>query len=68
MAPTTTGWRSSSPGLQQLEMESNGKSVTEDGSAVDYPTAPVVWGGLGNNGQHTYFQLLREGTGPRPSR
>jgi len=53
------------PWLQQLEMESNGKSVTEDGIAVDYPTAPVVWGGLGNNGQHTYFQFLREGTGPK---
>lgn len=47
---------------QQLEMESNGKSVSEDGVALDYDTAPVVWGGLGNNGQHTYFQLLREGT------
>ena len=47
---------------QQLEMESNGKSVSEDGVALDYDTAPVVWGGLGNSGQHTYFQLLREGT------
>jgi glucose-6-phosphate isomerase len=50
---------------QQLEMESNGKSVSEDGVPVDYDTAPVVWGGLGNNGQHTYFQLLREGTMPK---
>jgi glucose-6-phosphate isomerase len=50
---------------QQLEMESNGKSVSEDGVALDYDTAPVVWGGLGNNGQHTYFQLLREGTMPK---
>jgi glucose-6-phosphate isomerase len=50
---------------QQLEMESNGKSVSEDGVALDYDTAPVVWGGLGNNGQHTYFQLLREGTKPK---
>jgi glucose-6-phosphate isomerase len=47
---------------QQLEMESNGKHVTDDGLQVDYPTAPIVWGGLGNNGQHTYYQLLREGT------
>lgn len=47
---------------QQLEMESNGKRVTEDGRRVDYATAPIVWGGLGNNGQHTYYQLLREGT------
>jgi glucose-6-phosphate isomerase len=53
------------PWLQQLEMESNGKGITEDGLSVDYPTAPVVWGGLGNNGQHTYFQLLREGTGQK---
>lgn len=47
---------------QQLEMESNGKSVTDSGARVDYPTAPIVWGGLGNDGQHTYYQLLREGT------
>ena len=47
---------------QQLEMESNGKSVTEDGRPVDYATAPIVWGGLGNDGQHTYYQLLRQGT------
>ncbi len=47
---------------QQLEMESNGKSVADSGARVDYPTAPIVWGGLGNNGQHTYYQLLREGT------
>jgi glucose-6-phosphate isomerase len=47
---------------QQLEMESNGKSLTADGHAVDYATAPIVWGGLGNNGQHTYYQLLRQGT------
>jgi glucose-6-phosphate isomerase len=53
------------PWLQQVEMESNGKSVTEDGLPVEYATAPVVWGGLGNNGQHTYFQLLREGTGSK---
>ncbi|HET9023432.1 MAG TPA: glucose-6-phosphate isomerase, partial [Burkholderiaceae bacterium] len=50
---------------QQLEMESNGKSVSEDGVPLDFDTAPVVWGGLGNNGQHTYFQLLREGTMPK---
>lgn len=53
------------PWAQQLEMESNGKSVNEHGVAVDYETAPVVWGGLGNNGQHTYYQLLREGTSPK---
>lgn len=47
---------------QQLEMESNGKRTNDDGRRVDYPTAPIVWGGLGNDGQHTYYQLLREGT------
>jgi glucose-6-phosphate isomerase len=47
---------------QQLEMESNGKSTSDDGQPLDYATAPVVWGGLGNSGQHTYYQLLREGT------
>ena len=47
---------------QQLEMESNGKSVTEYGRPIDYATAPIVWGGLGNDGQHTYYQLLRQGT------
>ena len=48
--------------LQQLEMESNGKSVRENGTAVDYPTSPVVWGEQGINGQHAYFQLLHQGT------
>jgi glucose-6-phosphate isomerase len=47
---------------QQLEMESNGKSVSAGGRPLGYPTAPIVWGGLGNDGQHTYYQLLREGT------
>ena len=48
--------------LQQLEMESNGKSVDCDGQPVDYTTGPVVWGGLGNNGQHAFYQLLHQGT------
>ncbi|MCP5144288.1 MAG: glucose-6-phosphate isomerase [Gammaproteobacteria bacterium] len=48
--------------LQQLEMESNGKRVRNDGSAVEYATAPVVWGGLGTNAQHAFFQLLHQGT------
>jgi glucose-6-phosphate isomerase len=48
--------------LQQLEMESNGKSVTRDGHPVDYPTATVVWGEPGNNAQHSFFQLLHQGT------
>jgi glucose-6-phosphate isomerase len=48
--------------LQQLEMESNGKSVHREGSPVDEPTSPVVWGTAGTNGQHAYFQLLHQGT------
>ena len=48
--------------LQQLEMESNGKSVTRDGRPVGYPTGTVVWGEPGNNAQHSFFQLLHQGT------
>jgi glucose-6-phosphate isomerase len=48
--------------LQQLEMESNGKSVTLGGERVDFPTAPVVWGTTGSNGQHSFFQMLHQGT------
>jgi len=48
--------------LQQLDMESNGKRVTLDGTAVATPTGPVVWGGHGTNGQHAFFQLLHQGT------
>ncbi|MEI7429498.1 MAG: glucose-6-phosphate isomerase [Betaproteobacteria bacterium] len=47
--------------LQQLEMESNGKSVSANGQVLDYATAPIVWGELGNNGQHAFFQLLHQG-------
>jgi glucose-6-phosphate isomerase len=48
--------------LQQLEMESNGKSVTKDGQAVAHPTGPVTWGGTGTDAQHAVFQLLHQGT------
>ena len=48
--------------LQQLEMESNGKSVTRDGHAIGYPTGSIVWGEPGNNAQHSFFQLLHQGT------
>ncbi|MBZ9854984.1 glucose-6-phosphate isomerase [Mesorhizobium sp. CA13] len=48
--------------LQQLDMESNGKSVTLDGGAVATPTGPLVWGEPGTNGQHAFFQLLHQGT------
>ncbi|CAN5280507.1 glucose-6-phosphate isomerase [soil metagenome] len=50
------------PYLQQAEMESNGKDVQCDGSAVDYATAPIIWGGVGCNGQHAFHQLLHQGT------
>jgi glucose-6-phosphate isomerase len=48
--------------LQQLEMESNGKSVTTNGQPVERPTAPVLWGGVGTDAQHAVFQLLHQGT------
>ncbi len=48
--------------LQQLTMESNGKHVTLDGSAVDYETGAIVWGEPGTNGQHSFYQLLHQGT------
>ena len=48
--------------LQQLEMESNGKSVTQEGKPVGRPTAPVTWGGVGTDAQHAVFQLLHQGT------
>jgi glucose-6-phosphate isomerase len=52
--------------LQQLEMESNGKRVTRAGDTVDYETCPVIWGDVGTNGQHAYFQLLHQGTDITP--
>jgi glucose-6-phosphate isomerase len=48
--------------LQQLTMESNGKSVRLDGSAVDYATGAVYWGEPGTNGQHSFYQLIHQGT------
>ncbi|MEU5026902.1 glucose-6-phosphate isomerase [Streptomyces milbemycinicus] len=48
--------------LQQLDMESNGKSVDREGNRVDWQTGPVVWGTPGTNGQHAYYQLLHQGT------
>jgi glucose-6-phosphate isomerase len=48
--------------LQQLDMESNGKSVRLDGTPVDVDTGPIVWGTPGTNGQHAYYQLLHQGT------
>ncbi len=48
--------------LQQLDMESNGKSVNRFGDAVDYPTGPIIFGEPGTNGQHSFYQLLHQGT------
>jgi len=47
--------------LQQLEMESNGKRVDQQGHALDYATAPIVWGDVGTNGQHAFYQLIHQG-------
>jgi len=48
--------------LQQLTMESNGKHVTLDGAHVDYATGPIYWGEPGTNGQHSFYQLIHQGT------
>ncbi|MXR68076.1 glucose-6-phosphate isomerase [Shewanella sp. JBTF-M18] len=53
--------------FQQLDMESNGKSVTLDGDRVEHTTGPVIWGGEGTNGQHAYHQLLHQGTALIPA-
>ncbi|MES2682678.1 MAG: glucose-6-phosphate isomerase [Pseudomonadota bacterium] len=52
--------------LQQLEMESNGKRVNRAGEAVDYATTPTLWGDVGTNGQHAFFQMLHQGTAVHP--
>jgi len=48
--------------LQQADMESNGKRVTRDGAAIDYQTGPIVWGEPGTDAQHSFFQLIHQGT------
>lgn len=48
--------------IQQLEMESNGKSVDRSNCIVNYNTSPIIWGGVGTNSQHSFFQLLHQGT------
>jgi glucose-6-phosphate isomerase len=50
------------PYIQQADMESNGKRVDRDGVLVDYATGPILWGGIGTNGQHAYFQIIHQGT------
>lgn len=53
--------------LQQLDMESNGKTITREGERVDYLTGPIIWGETGSNCQHAFFQLLHQGTKPVPA-
>lgn len=48
--------------FQQGDMESNGKFVTKDGNRVDYQTGPIIWGAAGTNGQHSFYQLVHQGT------
>ena len=62
IAPYHQGLKRLPAYLQQLEMESNGKRVDQDGQPVGYGTSPVVWGEPGTNGQHAYFQMLHQGT------
>ncbi|WP_133127069.1 glucose-6-phosphate isomerase [Legionella nagasakiensis] len=50
------------PYIQQLDMESNGKSIDNQGNPVHYATSPLIWGGPGNQAQHSYYQLLCQGT------
>ena len=53
--------------IQQVDMESNGKCVTQQGDKVDYDTGQIIWGGAGANGQHAYHQLLHQGTRLSPA-
>jgi glucose-6-phosphate isomerase len=62
VAPYHQGLRRLPAYLQQLEMESNGKSVDMDGEPLPFATSPVVWGEPGTNGQHAYFQMLHQGS------
>ncbi|RDH81220.1 MAG: glucose-6-phosphate isomerase [endosymbiont of Galathealinum brachiosum] len=53
--------------LQQLDMESNGKTIDRENQRVNYLTGPIIWGQSGTNGQHAFFQLLHQGTKPVPA-
>jgi len=53
--------------LQQADMESNGKTTNRDGERVDYQTAPIIWGEPGTNGQHSFYQLVHQGTKTIPA-
>jgi glucose-6-phosphate isomerase len=62
IAPYHSALRRFAAYLQQLEMESNGKSVDAEGQPLPFHTSPVLWGEAGTNGQHAYFQMLHQGT------
>jgi glucose-6-phosphate isomerase len=62
IAPYHSGLRRLPAFLQQLEMESNGKSVDRQGQPLAYDTAPVIWGEPGTNGQHAFFQMVHQGS------
>ncbi len=62
VAPYHQGLKRLPAYLQQLEMESNGKCVDQDGNGLPFGTSPVVWGEPGTNGQHAYFQMLHQGS------
>ena len=53
--------------VQQLDMESNGKATTNSGKTVDYGTGPIIWGGEGSNGQHSFYQLIHQSNLPVPA-
>lgn len=61
IAPYSHGLRRLTAYLQQLEMESNGKRINKNGARLSVPTAPVIWGEPGTNGQHAFFQMLHQG-------
>ncbi len=62
IAPYLHALRTMPAHIQQLDMESNGKHTHRDGHAVEMDTAPIIWGGVGLEGQHAYFQLIHQGT------
>jgi len=66
IAPYADGLRYFPSYIQQIDMESNGKSVTQDGTVVDYKTGPIVLGGVGTDAQHAFFQHLHQGTSVTP--
>lgn len=62
IAPYNQCLRSLPAYLQQLEMESNGKSINSQGQTCNYQTSPIIWGSSANNAQHAYYQMLHQGT------